>query len=184
LIPQTGRRVHYLRSPNLYKSCVLCPRVYLRFPGLVIPTTIIYLGYPLGSFASLKHRQLAHQVGVIIMIVTRIRRTLNFEINLLQTNSSSSASKQVAMFQSRWDQFICSCPHACRSRCVQDQNSLEKIRITRQQAKLEFRSDPKSATCRPRPHQDLRQRACVSSGVRCWVRLQPCIEPQSKSATE
>jgi hypothetical protein len=44
--------------------------------------TIYYLGYPLGRFASLKHRQLARQVGVVITTV-RIRRTLVNKINLL-----------------------------------------------------------------------------------------------------
>jgi hypothetical protein len=44
--------------------------------------TIYYLGYPLGRFAGLKHRQLARQVGVIIT-TGRIRRTLVNKINLL-----------------------------------------------------------------------------------------------------
>jgi hypothetical protein len=43
--------------------------------------TIYYLGYPLGRFAGLKHRQLARQVGVIIT-TKRIRRTTS-QINLL-----------------------------------------------------------------------------------------------------
>jgi hypothetical protein len=43
--------------------------------------TIYYLGYPLGRFAILTHRQLARQVGVIIT-TGRIRRTLVNKINL------------------------------------------------------------------------------------------------------
>jgi hypothetical protein len=39
LIPQTGRRVRDLGSPNLYKSCVSCTCAYLRVLGL--PITIL-----------------------------------------------------------------------------------------------------------------------------------------------
>jgi hypothetical protein len=46
-----------------------------RSPGHDPHRTIYYLGYPLGRFAGLKHRQLARQVGVIIT-TGRIRRTL------------------------------------------------------------------------------------------------------------
>jgi hypothetical protein len=66
LIPQTGRRLRHLGNPNLYKSCAPCPSAYLRVPGLpitILHCTIYYLGYPLGRFAGLKHRQLARQVG-------------------------------------------------------------------------------------------------------------------------
>jgi hypothetical protein len=45
--------------------------------------TIYYLGYPLGRFAGLKHRQLARQVGVIIT-TGRIRRAFICKINLPQ----------------------------------------------------------------------------------------------------
>jgi hypothetical protein len=38
MIPQTGRRVHHLGGPNLYKSCVSCTCAYLRVPGLTIPS--------------------------------------------------------------------------------------------------------------------------------------------------
>jgi hypothetical protein len=72
LDPQIGRRVRHLGGLNLYKSRVPCPRAYLRVPGLAIPTTINYLGYPLGRIAGLNHRQLARRVGVIIMIIMRI----------------------------------------------------------------------------------------------------------------
>jgi hypothetical protein len=53
-----------------------------RSPGHDPHRTTYYLGYPLGSFAGLKHRQLARQVGVIIT-TERIRRTLIIKINLL-----------------------------------------------------------------------------------------------------
>jgi hypothetical protein len=49
--------------------------------------TIYYIGYPLGRFAGLKHRQLARQVGVIIT-TGRIRRTLIIKINLLDDADS------------------------------------------------------------------------------------------------
>jgi hypothetical protein len=49
---------------------------------------IYYLGYPLGRFADLKHRQLARQVGVIIT-TGRIRRTLVNKINLLVNSPRS-----------------------------------------------------------------------------------------------
>jgi hypothetical protein len=78
LIPQTGCRVRHIGNPNLYKSCVSCPCAYLRVLGL----PVYYLGYPLGRFAGLKHRELARQVGVIIT-TERIRRTLVNKINLL-----------------------------------------------------------------------------------------------------
>jgi hypothetical protein len=77
LFPQTGRRVRHLGDPNLYKSCVPCPCAYLRSSRSTDHDphrTIYYLGYPIGGFAGLKHRQLARQVGVIIT-TERIRRT-------------------------------------------------------------------------------------------------------------
>jgi hypothetical protein len=49
---------------------------------MILHRTIYYLGYPLGRFAGLKHRQLAHRVGVIIT-TGRTRRTLVNKINLL-----------------------------------------------------------------------------------------------------
>jgi hypothetical protein len=85
LIPQTGCRARHPGGPNLYKSYVPCPCAYLRVLGLpisILHHTIHYLGYPLGRFAGLKHRQLARQVGVIIT-TGRIRRTLVNKINLL-----------------------------------------------------------------------------------------------------
>jgi hypothetical protein len=68
--------------------------------------TNYYLGYPLGRFAGLKHRQLARREGVII--TGRIRRTLVKKINLLvdnrrfnlQTASCSCPDGINSMFQS------------------------------------------------------------------------------------
>jgi hypothetical protein len=60
LIPQTGRRVCHLGDPDLYKSCVPCPRAHLRVLGLpitILQCIIHYLGYALGRFARRKHRQ-------------------------------------------------------------------------------------------------------------------------------
>jgi hypothetical protein len=57
--------------------------------------TIYYLGYPLGRFAGLKHRQLACQVGVIIT-TRRIRRTLVNKINLLVDSSISIEASLLA----------------------------------------------------------------------------------------
>jgi hypothetical protein len=45
LIPQTGRRVRHLGYPNLYKSCVLCPRAYLRVPDHGDPHLLPCCGY-------------------------------------------------------------------------------------------------------------------------------------------
>jgi hypothetical protein len=59
----------------------LCIPSSSRSPDHDPHRTIYYLGYPLGRFAGLKHRQLARQVGVIIT-TGRIRRTLAVEINL------------------------------------------------------------------------------------------------------
>jgi hypothetical protein len=56
---------------------------------------IYYLGYPLGSFAGLKHRQLARQVGVIIT-TRRIRRTLVKKINLLVDSPRSIEASHLA----------------------------------------------------------------------------------------
>jgi hypothetical protein len=58
--------------------------------------TIYYLGYPLGRFASLKHRQLARQVGVIIT-TGRIRRTLVNKINLLIDSPRSIEASRLAL---------------------------------------------------------------------------------------
>jgi hypothetical protein len=57
--------------------------------------TIYYLGYPIGRFAGLKHRQLAHQVGVIIT-TGRIRRTLVNKINLLVNSLRSIEASRLA----------------------------------------------------------------------------------------
>jgi hypothetical protein len=57
--------------------------------------TIYYLGYPLGRFAGLKHRQLARQVGVIIT-TRRIRRTLINKINLLVDSLRSIEASRLA----------------------------------------------------------------------------------------
>jgi hypothetical protein len=98
LIPHTGRRARHLGSPNLYKSCVPCPCAYLRVLGLpimILHRIIYYLGYPLGRFAGLKHRQLARQVGVIIT-TGRIRRTLVNKINLLVDSTRSIEASRLA----------------------------------------------------------------------------------------
>jgi hypothetical protein len=58
--------------------------------------TIYYLGYPLGRFAGLKHRQLARQVGVIIT-TGRIRRTLVNKINLLIDSPRSVEASRLAL---------------------------------------------------------------------------------------
>jgi hypothetical protein len=58
--------------------------------------TIYYLGYPLGRFAGLKHRQLACQLGVIIT-TGRIRRTLVNKINLLVDSPRSIEASRLAL---------------------------------------------------------------------------------------
>jgi hypothetical protein len=58
--------------------------------------TIYYLGYPIGRFAGLKHRQLARQVGVIIT-TGRIRRTLVNKINLLVDSPRSIKASRLAL---------------------------------------------------------------------------------------
>jgi hypothetical protein len=98
LIPQTGRRARHLGGLNLYKSCVPCPCAYLPVLGLpitILHCTIYYLGYPLGRFAGLKHRQLARQVGVMIT-TGRIRRTLVNKINLLVDSPRSIEASRLA----------------------------------------------------------------------------------------
>jgi hypothetical protein len=60
----------------------LCIPSSSRSPDHDPHRTIYYLGYPLGRFAGLKHRQLARRVGVIIT-TGRFRRTLVNKINLL-----------------------------------------------------------------------------------------------------
>jgi hypothetical protein len=57
--------------------------------------TIYYLGYPLGRFAGLKHRQLARQVGVIVT-TGRIRRTLVNKINPLVDSPRSIEASRLA----------------------------------------------------------------------------------------
>jgi hypothetical protein len=57
--------------------------------------TIYYLGYPLGRFAGLKHRQLARQVGVIIT-TGQTRRTLINKINLLVNSPRSIEASRLA----------------------------------------------------------------------------------------
>jgi hypothetical protein len=57
--------------------------------------TIYYLGYPLGRFAGIKHRQLAHQVGMIIT-TGRIRRTLVNKINLLVDSPRSIEASRLS----------------------------------------------------------------------------------------
>jgi hypothetical protein len=54
----------------------LCTLLSSQSPDHDSHCTINYLGYPLGRFGGLKHRQLARQVGVIIT-TGRIRRTFS-----------------------------------------------------------------------------------------------------------
>jgi hypothetical protein len=78
----------------------LCP-VSLRIPSSSRSPdhdphrTIYYLGYPLGRFAGLKHRQLVRHVGVIIT-TRRIRRTLANNINLLVVSPRSIEASRLA----------------------------------------------------------------------------------------
>jgi hypothetical protein len=58
--------------------------------------TSYYLGYPLGRFAGLKHRQVARQVGVIIT-TGRIRRTLGNKVNLLVDSPRSIEASRLAL---------------------------------------------------------------------------------------
>jgi hypothetical protein len=73
----------------------LCIPSSSRSPDHDPHRTIYYLGYPLGRFAGLKHRQLARQVGVIIA-TGRIRRTLVNNINLLVDSSRSIKASRLA----------------------------------------------------------------------------------------
>jgi hypothetical protein len=78
----------------------LCP-VSLRIPSSSRSPdhdphrTIYYLRYPLGRFAGLKHRQLAHRVGVIIT-TRRILMTLVSKINLLVDSPRSIEASRLA----------------------------------------------------------------------------------------
>jgi hypothetical protein len=63
--------------------------------------TIYYLGYPLGRFVGLKHRQLARQVGVIIT-TGRIRRTSITKIKA--TRQLDDATQ--AMVKRRADDYL------------------------------------------------------------------------------
>jgi hypothetical protein len=95
LIPQTGRRACHLGDLNLYKSCVPCPCAYLQVLGLpimILHRTFYYLGYPLGRFAGLKHRQLARQVGEIIT-TRRIRRTFSSSKSVCSFNLVNGAGR-------------------------------------------------------------------------------------------
>jgi hypothetical protein len=71
--------------------------------------TFVYLGYPLGRFASLKHRQLARQVGVIIT-TGRIRRTFIYQINLLYCKQIAKSQIEASrrLWQNRIDLRILS----------------------------------------------------------------------------
>jgi hypothetical protein len=73
----------------------LCIPSSSRSPDHDPHCTIYYLGYPLGRFAGLKHRQLARQVGVIIT-TGRIRRTLVNKINLLVDSPRSIEASRLA----------------------------------------------------------------------------------------
>jgi hypothetical protein len=74
----------------------LCIPSSSRSPNHDPHRTIYYLGYPLGRFAGLKHRQLARQVGVIIT-TGRIRRTLVNKINLLIDSPKSIEASRLAL---------------------------------------------------------------------------------------
>jgi hypothetical protein len=74
----------------------LCIPSSSRSPDYDPHRTIYNLGYPLGRFAGLKHRQLARQVGVIIT-TGRIRRTLANKINLLVDSLRSIEASRLAL---------------------------------------------------------------------------------------
>jgi hypothetical protein len=65
-----------------------------------------YLGYPLGRFAGLKHRQLARQVGVIIT-TGRIRRAIIYKINILYCKQI--AKSQIEASRRLWQNGIDLC---------------------------------------------------------------------------
>jgi hypothetical protein len=76
-----------------------------RSPDHDTHRTIYYLGYPLGRFAGLKHRQLARQVGVIIT-TGRILRTLVNKINLLVDSPRSIEASRLALVKAE-SIFLC-----------------------------------------------------------------------------
>jgi hypothetical protein len=114
----------------------LCP-VSLRIPSSSRSPdhdphrTIYYLGYPLGRFAGLKHRQLVRQVGVIIT-TRRIRRTFISKINRLGDSSSSNSKK---LLQIRRSQFSYTGLHARRI-VVSEQNIKIKRNKHRRRTRL------------------------------------------------
>jgi hypothetical protein len=115
LTPQTGRRARHLGSLNLYKSCVLCPLLIpssARSPDHDPRRTIYCLGYPLGRFAGLKHRQLARQVGVII---TTGRRRTSWSTSIYSMLRVRRPNRQLTMFVTRRIQFrVWFAPRICR----------------------------------------------------------------------
>jgi hypothetical protein len=78
----------------------LCIPSSSRSPDHDPHRTIYYLGYPLGRFAGLKHRQLARQVGVIIT-TGRIRRILVNKINLLVDSPRSIEASRLALVKAK-----------------------------------------------------------------------------------
>jgi hypothetical protein len=72
--------------------------------------TIYYLGYPLGRFAGLKHRQLARRVGEIIT-TGRIRRTLVNKINILVDSPRSIEASRLALV--KVESILLHCASGC-----------------------------------------------------------------------
>jgi hypothetical protein len=127
--------------------------------------TIYYLGYPLGRFTGLKHRQLARRVGVIIT-TGRIRRTSITKIKA--TRQLGDAAQAVVKRRTddylrfpgfRVDSTTCSSVSdsktatcfACQSLPRSGQNQLQSSHRVRMQVELMWpypsRTHPKSKSC-------------------------------------
>jgi hypothetical protein len=114
-------------------------------------STIYYLGYPLSRFASLKHRQLARQVGVIIT-TGRIRRTFTSKINLHGSQSGADSISccaqcsrvEVAYFQFD-DTSLCSSDRSQSALCLHNRTRRDQHRSRDGQA--EHSSISKQVKC-------------------------------------
>jgi hypothetical protein len=122
----------------------LCIPSSSRSPDHDPHRTIYYLGYPLGRFSGLKHRQLARQVGVIIT-TGRIRRTSSAKsyyrndgwpkFSQLAVGSADSPSPGQQPFRSASRGISSKRNQLCLG---------QQVRVRSEQTKLEFASRSRS----------------------------------------
>jgi hypothetical protein len=104
----------------------LCIPSSSRSPDHDPHRTIYYLGYPLGRFAGLKHRQMARHVGVIIT-TERIRRTSDQQNQSMRPSAQGTVKHSVHNSLIRHSTTKCDSPDRRNTPRVQDRRKINFV---------------------------------------------------------